>query len=132
MVCENTNSLDEKDLLKFNNLFMHIALLEFDETSKLGIASTISGCGPAFAAMFVEALGDAGCKYGLTREEGYTLASKMLVGLGTSYLESKKHPVELKDEVCSPNGSTIRGVTKLEECGFRNAIIKAIDEITNR
>ena len=82
--------------------------------------------------MFVEALGDAGCKYGLSRDDAYSLASKMLVGLGTSYLESHKHPAILKDEVCSPNGSTIRGVTKLEECGFRNAIIKAIDEITNR
>ena len=82
--------------------------------------------------MFIEALGDAGCKYGLSREESYEIASQMLVGSGTSYLKSKKHPGILKDEVANPKGTTIRGIIKLEECGFRNAVIKAIEEISDR
>ncbi len=127
---KNLLTLEELDIVI--NLFNKIALVKFFNENEIDIASTISGCGPSFAAIFIETLGDAGCKYGLSREDSYSLASKMLIGVGTSYLESKKHPSILKDEVASPGGTTILGITKLEECGFRNSIIKAIDAISKR
>ena len=132
VIADNNNSLSNDEIDTFNELFKNVALVKFVDKEKMDIASTISGCGPSFVAMFIEALGDAGCKYGLSREESYEIASQMLIGSGTSYLKSKKHPGILKDEVASPKGTTIRGIIKLEECGFRNAIIKAIEEISDR
>lgn len=129
MICENKHSLSEEQLEEFKNIFGQIALLEFVDTKKVPIAGTIAGCGPAFASMFIEALGDAGVKYGLTREQSYNLAAKMVEGTGGLYLESKKHPAEIKDSVCSPGGTTIRGVCELERAGFSGAVISAIDVI---
>lgn len=132
IICENEHSLTKDDLDLFNSIFKDVALIKFLDQKLVDIASTLSGCGPAFIFMLIEALGDAGTKYGLDRENSYELISKMLVGAGTSYLKSKKHPAILKDEVTSPGGTTILGVTKLEECGFRNSLIKAIDAISKR
>ena len=95
----------------------------------MDIATTIAGCTPAYTAMYLEALGDAACKYGLSREVGYRLVAKMLEGTGKMALESGKHPGELKDAVCSPKGTTIKGVAALEKRGFRGTVIKAIDKV---
>lgn len=132
LICDQKHSLNKEELVIVESLFQNISLVKFVNSELLDIASTLSGCGPAFIAMLIEALGDAGCKYGLDRKTSYELVSKMLIGTGTSYLKSQKHPAELKDEVTSPGGTTILGVTKLEECGFRNSLIKAIDAISKR
>lgn len=97
------------------------------KTEQLSIAGTIAGCSPAYAAMFIEALGDAGVKHGLARETAYRLAAKMLEGTGRLCVERKLHPAAMKDAVCSPGGTTIKGVASLERDGFRGAVIAAID-----
>jgi len=79
----------------------------------------ISGCGPAFVAMMIEALADAGVKYGLPRATAYRLASQTALGTGKMQLETGMHPGVIKDGVCSPAGTTIRGVEALEEYGMR-------------
>ena len=79
--------------------------------------------------MYLEALGDAGVKYGLTRAASYRIAAKMLCGTGKLYLQTGTHPGAMKDAVCSPGGTTIKGVTSLEESAFRGAVIKAVDAI---
>ena len=127
VVCENKHSLNEEQLNIFMNLFKNVALVEMVDTHLLSIGGTIGGCTPAYAAMFIEALGDAGVKHGLPRKTAYQLAAKMLVGTGKLYLKEQKHPGEMKDAVCSPKGTTIKGVAALERNGFRNAIIEAID-----
>ena len=127
VVCENQHNLNEEQLEIFMNLFKNVALVEMVDTSLLSIGGTIAGCTPAYAAMFIEALGDAGVKHGLPRKTAYNLAAKMLVGTGKLYLKEQKHPGEMKDAVCSPKGTTIKGVAALEKNGFRNAIIEAID-----
>ena len=129
IVAENKHTLNQEQLNIFENVFSPIALIEYVESHQLSIAGTISGCGPAFASLFLEALADAGVKYGLSRQQSYHLASQMVLGTGKMQLVTQKHPGVLKDEVCSPSGTTIKGVTKLEECGLRSALVKAIDEI---
>ena len=85
----------------------------------------VSGCGPAYVDLFVEALADAGVAGGLARKDALMLAAQTILGSAKLILESGKHPGVLKDEVCSPGGTTIRGVRKLEEKGFRSAVIEA-------
>ena len=95
---------------------------------KIPAATAISGCGPAFLYTVIEALGDAGVKNGLSRRMAYELAAGTLIGSGTMVLQDPSmHPGALKDAVCSPAGTTIRGVAALEEAGMRSAFIKAVD-----
>lgn len=88
--------------------------------------SAVSGCGPAFACQFVEALADGGVACGLPREKALLYSAQMLLGAATLILESGQHPGALKDAVCSPAGSTIQGVRVLEERGFRGAVMDAV------
>lgn len=89
-------------------------------------ASAVSGCGPAFAAMFMEALADGGVACGLPRQKAVEYAAQMLCGSAKLLLENGMHPGQMKDAVCSPGGSTIQGVRTLEECGFRGAVTDAV------
>ena len=88
--------------------------------------SAISGCGPAFAYMFIDALADGGVACGLTREAALEYASQVLIGAARMVQETGRHPGELKDEVCSPGGSTIAGVLALEEGAFRATVSSAV------
>jgi len=132
LLCEERHSLTEDQLGAFRRIFGVLGDIIFVETDKMTVAGEVASCGPAFAAMFIEALGDAGVKYGLKRDIAYRLAAGMAAGTGALQMESGRHPGELKDEVCSPGGATIRGVAALEEAGFRNALIKALDAIQKK
>ena len=89
-------------------------------------ATSVSGCGPAYVCLLVEALADGGVSCGLPREQAMLLAEQCLLGTAKMLLEKKQHPAALKDAVCSPGGSTIAGVQALEENGFRHAVIEAV------
>lgn len=132
IVCENKSSLTLEERESFVNLFSQIALIENVETKNLGIAGTVSGCGPAFASMFIEALSDAGVMHGLPRDISYKLASQMIIGTGKLQLLTNTHPGMMKDAVCSPGGTTIVGVAALERKGLRSSIIDAIDEVQKK
>ena len=89
-------------------------------------ASTISGCGGAFACLFLEALADGGVVCGLPRDKAQRYAAQMLLGAATLAQESGDHPGVMKDAICSPGGTTIAGVRALEERGFRAAAMNAV------
>ena len=89
-------------------------------------ASGVTGCGPAFAAMFVDALADGAVACGLPRKEAIAYAAQMMKGTAELLLQSGEHPAALRDRVCSPGGSTIQGVRKLEEGAFRAAVMNAV------
>jgi len=84
-----------------------------------------SGSSPAFVFVFIEALADAAVAAGLARADAYRLVSQTVAGSAKMLLATGKHPGEWKDAVCSPGGTTIEGIMKLEENGFRGAITKA-------
>ena len=88
-------------------------------------ASAVSGCGPAFVSLFIEALADGGVRAGLSRDKALLYASQTL--LGTALLvKDGLHPAVLKDRVCSPGGTTIAGVEALEQGAFRSTVINAV------
>ena len=89
-------------------------------------ASAVSGCGPAFVYMFAEALADAGVECGLPRDKALEYAAQMISGSAEMLLTAGKNPGVLKDEVCSPAGTTICGVHSLERDGFRGAVMSAV------
>lgn len=88
--------------------------------------SAVSGCGPAYAFMFIEALADGAVACGLPRKTATELAAQMVLGSARLVLESGTNPIELKDAVCSPGGTTIQGVRTLEEKGFCGSAMDAV------
>lgn len=92
----------------------------------------ISGCGPAFAYLFIEALADGGVEMGLSRDAALSLAAQCLIGAGKMVLKTNTHPGILKDRVCSPGGGTIAGVHTLEEGKFRGVVMDAVVQSIRR
>lgn len=123
---EESHSLEEEERRQIMDSFARIGVVEELPSHLMGISGAVSGCGPAFCAMVIEALADAGVKYGLPRATAYRLASQTLAGTGRLQLETGMHPGAMKDAVCSPAGSTIRGVEALEAGGLRIAMMNAV------
>ncbi|XP_067932520.1 pyrroline-5-carboxylate reductase 2-like isoform X2 [Watersipora subatra] len=92
----------------------------------------LSGSGPAFMFMALEALTDGGVKMGLSRESASRLAAQTMIGSAKMVMDTRTHPGELKDSVCSPSGSTISGVFELENAGFRSALLNAVQSASKR
>ena len=127
IACEQKHSLSTDEWATFAGLFGGIALIEPVAGHLLSTASAVAGCGPAFAAMFLESLADGGVKNGLPRATAYRLAAQMMAGTAQLHLATGTHPGAMKDAVCSPGGTTIKGVAALEAAGLRNALISAVD-----
>ena len=117
-------SEEEKDFAV--RLFSSAGRIAWVEESFFDAANAVSGCGPAYAFIFIEALADAAVRGGVPRRTAYELAAQMLLGSAKLALESGAHPGALKDAVCSPGGMTIEGVRALEEGGFRAAVMRAV------
>lgn len=132
VICEARHTLTVDDQAYVEKLFGLLGLCEFVDDRTMSAAGTLAGCGPAFAAMFIEALADGAVKHGVPRAMALSLASQMLAGTAKLQLATGLHPGAMKDAVCSPGGTTIIGVAALERKGFRSAVIDAIDAIEMR
>lgn len=114
-------------------IFASVGLVAVIDNEELMDAVTaLSGSGPAYAYIMIEALAEGGVKVGLPRELATTLASQSLLGAAKMVLESKEHPAKLKDEVTTPAGVTIDGIMALEDGGIRVTLIKAVDRATEK
>ena len=132
MLFEQASSLLPQERTEIMARFESLGVVEELPTHLMGIGGSVSGCGPAFCAMVIEALADAGVKYGLPRATAYRLASQTLAGTGKMQLATGQHPGAIQDGVCSPAGSTIRGVEALERAGLRAAMLDAIQATMER
>lgn len=126
---EEKNSFTPEERKEMMDVFGAIGMVQELPSNLVGIGGAITGCGPAFIDMLMESFGDAAVKYGMPRDMAYRLVAQMVLGSAKLQLETKKHPGVLKDEVCSPGGTTIRGVEALEKAGLRLACMNAVKAI---
>lgn len=131
MLFEKTNTLTAQENTQIKDFFASLGIIEELPTNLMGIGGAISGCGPAFMDVVMEAYADAAVKYGISRDMAYRLVSQTMLGSAKLQQVTGSHPGVLKDAVCSPNGTTIRGVDTLEKNGFRGICISSIDAIMN-
>lgn len=126
-ICFGSDTFTETEKQMVKDLFESVGkTVELPE--RLMDASIVaSGSSPAFMYIFMEALADGAVKFGIPRAQAYEMIAQTMIGAGKMLLETGEHPGKLKDNVCSPGGTTIAGVAALEEAGFRNAVLKACD-----
>lgn len=126
------NDLTEEELEAAKSLYSTIGIVEMIPEHLLDAACGLSGGGPAYVAMFIEAMADGGVKQGLPRATAYRLAAQTCLGTAKMILEKGIHPGELKDMVTSPGGTTIEGCEALEKAGMRGAVIECINVSTEK
>lgn len=113
-------------------LFEAVGLAIETEEKLLDGVTGLSGSGPAYVFLFIEALADGGVRAGLSRDVALQLAAQTVMGSAQMLLETGKHPGVLKDQVASPGGTTIAGVHALESGGFRGIVMDAVVAAANR
>lgn len=126
-ICYEKDLYTEEEKREINLFFTSFGKVEVVEERLINAVVCVSGSSPAYVYLFIEALADSAVKYGLPRAAAYRMAAQAVLGSAKMVLETGKHPGELKDQVCSPGGTTIAAVAALEEYGLRNAVIKAND-----
>ncbi|XP_045181487.2 pyrroline-5-carboxylate reductase 1, mitochondrial-like [Mercenaria mercenaria] len=124
--------VDSNDTELVIELLQCFGIVEPGSEKLLDAVTGLSGSGPAYAFTAIEALSDGGVKMGLPRDLAIKLAAQTLLGAAKMVLETGKHPGQLKDEVCSPGGTTIAAMHKLERGGFRATLIDAVEAATLR
>ena len=122
----------DADLEQARKIFQSVGTVSVIEEHLMDAVTGLSGSGPAFLFLVVEALSDGGVKMGLPRQVATTLAAQTLIGAGRLVLETGEHPGQLKDQVTSPGGTTIAGMHALEAAGVRGALIAAVEAATRR
>ena len=122
-----THNVTKERLDAFRESLAFAGKLDHLPEKLIDAGSALSGCGPAFVCLFAESLADGAVACGLPRDKANLYAAQTLLGTAKKLLEENIHPGALKDAVCSPGGTTIAGVSALEQSGFRSGVISAVD-----
>ena len=125
VITPNSN-LTEAETAEIEKVFGAIGETEIMSEKFMSVATALHGSSPAYVYMFIDALADAGVSYGLTKEQALKLAAKAVEGSAKMVQVTGVHPEKLKDNVCSPGGTTIAAVCDLEENGFRAVVQSAV------
>ncbi len=130
-VCFSDN-IDDESKKVILSLFSSFGEVEEVEENLFNSVIAVSGSSPAYVYMFIEALADGAVKYGMSREKAYKFASQAVLGSAKMVLETGEHPAKLKDNVCSPGGTTIEAVASLEKSSFKGSVIEAMECCINK
>ncbi|MGE5493910.1 MAG: pyrroline-5-carboxylate reductase [Burkholderiales bacterium] len=131
-VFESPSNFSDEHREFIERIFSALGRIEHAPQKLMDAVTAVSGSGPAYVYMFIEALSDAGVLCGLPRDVAATLAAQTVLGAAKTVIETGKHPGALKDAVCSPGGTTIEAVKSLETDGFRGAVIKAVEQCAKK
>lgn len=126
------HAMTEIDVAEVRYVLNSFGQTEVIKEELMDVVPAISGSSPAYVYLFIEALADGGVRDGLPRAQAYRMAAQAVLGAAKMVLETEKHPGALKDDVCTPGGSTIRAVAALEENQFRAAILQAMKACTDK
>lgn len=124
-VCSD-NDFTEEELAIAKAIYGSIGVIEMVPENLIDAACALNGGGPAYVAMFIEAMADGGVKQGLPRATAYRLAAQTCLGTAKMILEQNIHPGQIKDMVTSPGGTTIEGCEALEKGAMRGAVMECI------
>lgn len=122
----------EADLALASSIFLSVGITTVVDESLLDAVTGLSGSGPAYIFLIIEALSDAGVKVGLSRHVALKLAAQTVLGSAKLLIETGQHPGHLKDQVTSPGGTAIAGLHTLEAGGLRTTLMDAVEAATRR
>ncbi|AOH53656.1 pyrroline-5-carboxylate reductase [Peribacillus muralis] len=126
------DEITDDDIAAVTALLNSFGKTEILHEDMMDAVPAISGSSPAYVYMFIEALADGGVRDGIPRKQAYRMAAQAVMGAAKMVLETEKHPAALKDDVCTPGGSTIAAVAALEEAQLRSGILRAMKACTDK
>jgi pyrroline-5-carboxylate reductase len=126
------DGVQEKDVASVRGIFESVGKVVLVEERLMDAVTGLSGSGPAYVFLAIEALADGGVKMGVPRAIAEVLAAQTVLGAAQMVLETGQHPARLKDQVASPGGTTIAGLHRLEQGGLRATLIDAVEAATRR
>lgn len=121
-----------KDLAMVKQLLESVGTVQQIDERQMDAATGLSGSGPAYIYTVIEALADGGVRQGLRRDVAHALAVQTVVGAALMVRETGEHPAILRDQVCSPGGTAISGISSLEKNGLRTTLMEAVTAAANR
>jgi pyrroline-5-carboxylate reductase len=124
--------VEDKEVVCARQIFESVGRVMPIDERFLDAVTGLSGSGPAYVFLMIEAMADGGVKMGLPRETAGLLAAQTVLGAARMVLETGQHPARLKDQVASPGGTTIAGLHRLEQGGLRGLLIDAVEAATKR
>lgn len=128
----SSEDISEDKITLFKDCLVTAGIVEAIPETLFDTVTGLAGSSPAFIFQLIEAMSDVGVEHGLTREQSRKMASQAVKGAASMVIETGLHPAQLKDQVTSPGGTTIAGISALEHAGFKSAIHKGVSAAINK